>query len=470
MTESALLIVLYPLWKLVQKVRSPHRRVLREMGSILSDRTMRAILLGLIVLLLVLSPILLPGLLRGSSGLDPDGPGWYTYFWLVRMWILVAGAVGVAIAAVIDQGRVFFDPKIRTTYIAREIKDAREGIVDIADEPGPEANGNPFDGPAGDVPEKCPCMEGLQIAKDGSFENPFHYAGGDGSSVEQAVVVLGIDVVMVFIRGIHLWIHQRYPGWQILDRLPHKGVRMIATEEDRYCAVTIQGPFGERGEVFFNDTVMVAACNAESDVYRAAGPKAAYDQILKRLESGNLAVNFARLRASFTETENYDPDDRELDRLAFSVNEAMYEDDWRGALRAAGRFLQKCMACPAVHAMAADAHHFLGQDEQCKFHAAVAGGLYTAMQASGDGSSEESALKVLYIFEEYQFLGMQGLRVGGQALREIEGRAFDVMSVSASDEPEEREFYFDVTWLVDARKRRYCWGRPSDEDDTGGVG
>jgi hypothetical protein len=467
MTESALLIILYPLWKLIQKARSPHRRILREMGSILSDRPMRIILLGLLAMILVLGPTLLPGLLSGSGGLDLGGPGWYARFWLVRIWILLVGAIAVGIAAIIDQGRDFFDLRIRTTYLAREIKNAGEGFMDITDEPGPGASESPFDDHAGDVPQRCPCMEGLQIAKDGSFQNPFHYAGGDGSSVEQAVVVLGVDAVTLFIRGIHLWIHERFPGWLILDRTPDQGVRNIATEEDRYCAVTIEGPSGERGEVFFNDTVMVAACNAEHDVYPDAGPKASYDQIVKRLEAGNLAVNFARLRASFTETGNYDPDDRELGELAFSVNEAMCEDDWRGALRAARRFLKKCMACPSVHAMAADAHHFLGQDEERKFHAAMASGLYTAMYGSGDGSSEASAMKVLYIFEEYQFLAMNGLRVNGQALREADGRAFDVMNVSALDKQEERKFYFDVTWLVDSRKRRYGWGRPSDEGDAG---
>jgi hypothetical protein len=204
--------------------------------------------------------------------------------------------------------------------------------------------------------------------------------------------------------------------------------------------------------------------DVENNVYPGAGPRASYDQIVKRLESGNLAINFARFRASFVEEEIYDPDDRELDRLVRSTDKCMIEGDWHGALRDIHRFLKKCKACPYVHAVAADAYMHIGQEEQSRFHAAIAGGLYTAMRSPGDGLSEKSAVKVLFIFEEYQLLTMLGFRLDSQAFMETGGRAFDVMTVSKFDGSDKRDFYFDVTWLVASRNRRYGWGTPSDEN------
>ena len=119
-TEGMLLVTIYPAWKMVQKVRFPFRPVFREMGSVLADRPMRFVLLGLLVLMLVMSRGLVIGLRRGISGVPFSEPRWYCYFWLGRLWVACVALPPIVVAAMIDQGWAFFNPRVGLTYARRE--------------------------------------------------------------------------------------------------------------------------------------------------------------------------------------------------------------------------------------------------------------------------------------------------------------------------------------------------------------
>ena len=119
-TEVFLLLISYPSWKVLQKLRNPKRRVLREMGSVFAERSDRLMVLGLSVFLLLSLPGLVSTLSSWELNLEPGRPLWLTWFLAVRLWVFLA-ALFVPIAVMIDQGWRFFDPRIQNTYSDREV-------------------------------------------------------------------------------------------------------------------------------------------------------------------------------------------------------------------------------------------------------------------------------------------------------------------------------------------------------------
>jgi len=74
-----------------------------------------------------------------------------------------------------------------------------------------------------------------------------HFAGGDGSSVEKAVVILGATE-STGTRAEYLWLDSHYPGWQSHDQsLLNQGHRV-------YDVMSFTMPDGSRHNVYFDIT------------------------------------------------------------------------------------------------------------------------------------------------------------------------------------------------------------------------
>lgn len=114
--SAAVLLVAYPTSKLVQKLREPGRRVWREMGSVYSSRFDRALILGALVFFLGLATRVNTGLTADPNLVDP---GHAPARRALAAGVALAGLAAM-IAMLVDQGRAFFDPRVRNTYVARE--------------------------------------------------------------------------------------------------------------------------------------------------------------------------------------------------------------------------------------------------------------------------------------------------------------------------------------------------------------
>lgn len=82
------------------------------------------------------------------------------------------------------------------------------------------------------------------------------------------------------------------------------------------------------------------------------------------------------------------------------------------------------------------------------FHNEVAKGLFESIYNSGRGLSEETALYVISISEEYDFLGFMGFKFERQSLIEKDGHFYDLMEASNGETGESKKYYkiyFDVT-------------------------
>lgn len=72
--------------------------------------------------------------------------------------------------------------------------------------------------------------------------------------------------------------------------------------------------------------------------------------------------------------------------------------------------------------------------------------LFGRTRSGGDGSSPEQAVVVGSVSEEYAWMqrNCPGFRPGMQALQEIDGKAFDVLTWQ-NDRGEKRTVYFDIS-------------------------
>ena len=111
----AYMVLLYGGAKLVQRVVTPNRPVLSEIGSVFAGRWDRAFLLyihGYALIMLAQTW----GCVGNNFADASNGP-----YWAALVWFNAIVLTGVVVAVVRDQGASFFDPRVRNTYVARSV-------------------------------------------------------------------------------------------------------------------------------------------------------------------------------------------------------------------------------------------------------------------------------------------------------------------------------------------------------------
>lgn len=114
--EVALLLVSYPLFKLLTKLRDPRRRVAAEMGSAFASRYDRALASSLIVLVVLIGLRLLR-----LGGLEPALAPELGQAKAALSWFNLGGGLLAVATMIRDQGLRFFDFRIRNTYQDRSM-------------------------------------------------------------------------------------------------------------------------------------------------------------------------------------------------------------------------------------------------------------------------------------------------------------------------------------------------------------
>ena len=77
-------------------------------------------------------------------------------------------------------------------------------------------------------------------------------------------------------------------------------------------------------------------------------------------------------------------------------------------------------------------------------HHAFSKGMFSAIMASGNGTSQETAWHVVAVAEEYTLLSVLGIKPRGQQLVEADGRYYDVLAGEGRDGVV-TQYYFDIT-------------------------
>lgn len=132
--------------------------------------------------------------------------------------------------------------------------------------------------------------------------------------------------------------------------------------------------------------------------------------------------------------------------LSAEMNKSLQENNFAAAAKSAKELL-------AANYTNMYAHYVITMDTTADsatiaFHNEVAKGLFESIYNSGRGISEETALYVIDVSEEYDFLGFMGFKPEGQSLIERNGHYYDLMEASNGKTGEAKKYYkiyFDVT-------------------------
>jgi len=169
-----------------------------------------------------------------------------------------------------------------------------------------------------------------------------------------------------------------------------------------------------------------------------------YAVLLARAKLDPARADLAKLRIAFTKTPAYHPygtspsDDKEVDA-------AMQAGNWDRARELIDALLQKNYVRIRSHYFAWVIYRRNGDEERANHHRAFMDGLFRSITTSGDGKTAESPYIVINVEEEYDVLGLTGLKMLGQALDHGGGRAFDVLTVQEREGAEPVKLYFDIT-------------------------
>jgi Domain of unknown function (DUF4919) len=186
--------------------------------------------------------------------------------------------------------------------------------------------------------------------------------------------------------------------------------------------------------VCFLAPVMAAEPDVESD----------YAVLLARAKLDPARADFAKLRIAFTKTPAYEPYGTSPSDYK-EVEAATQAGDWERARDLVDALLQKNYVRIRSHYFAWVVYRRAGDEERAKHHRAFMDGLFRSITTSGDGKTAESPYIVINVEEEYDVLGLTGLKMLGQSLQHANGRDFDVLTVQQREGAEPMKLYFDIT-------------------------
>ena len=212
----------------------------------------------------------------------------------------------------------------------------------------------------------------------------------------------------------------------------------------------------------FLRTLLVSAVLAFAPLYAGAetAPAQTYQTLLDQLKGGNTGIDFQALRYAYSETPQYSPyGSPPTKKQEFS--RAFDAQNWDEALAAANALLDANYTDMEGHLMCAAAYEKEGDLQQAEFHRAVSRGLVKSIADSGDGKSVDTALVVIAVPEEYQFLALNGFAVRQQALVTGKNGPVDAMTVVDRKTNEGRTFFFNVARVFAGYGRALGGLRPS---------
>lgn len=180
-----------------------------------------------------------------------------------------------------------------------------------------------------------------------------------------------------------------------------------------------------------------------------------YQTLVTKVKNGDTHIDFGALRIAYTQTSQYNPYGK--DENVPLMFEALNRQEFSKAIQYAQSVLEKNYVDIDAHYVLLSAYGETGNNERSEFHRSVAMGLIDSI-ATGDGSSPETALKVINVREEYIMLNIAGLEMQKQTLQQFNDKNYDVFDVINRESGQTFTLYFDVSipfeWLNKSLKNK----------------
>ena len=177
-----------------------------------------------------------------------------------------------------------------------------------------------------------------------------------------------------------------------------------------------------------------------------------YEELVAKLKKGDTGVDFRKLRMAFTETKEYSYDGFNREEKA-KIFKPLQEKNYKEALKAAEKILDKNYTEINAHYVAAVANQELKNTEKFEFHKKIYLGLINSIMRGYDGKSAKTSFEVITIDEEYSVINALGYQRGSQALVKQDGSTYDVLTVTNPKNNETLKIYFniDVVWKAETK-------------------
>lgn len=168
-----------------------------------------------------------------------------------------------------------------------------------------------------------------------------------------------------------------------------------------------------------------------------------YDDMVKKVQGGDLSINFADLRMKYAASPKYEPEEGsdQIKEMYGKLN----AKDFKGALDEANAVLAKQYVNIDAHVVASFAAAGLQDDAAGKLHHDIAVGLARSILDSSDGASTDTAYKVISVQEEYAIMRLMGWMPGKQSYLSQRSRTYDKMEMIDRKDNSAVTRYFDVT-------------------------
>lgn len=172
-------------------------------------------------------------------------------------------------------------------------------------------------------------------------------------------------------------------------------------------------------------------------------PVSEYAGLRDRVKSGDLSIDFARLRISYVDSpERHDAKD--TDKQKKEMIAALNAHDFKKAIENAEIVLENDYSDMDAHFVEFIAYREQGDAKPSAFHRSVFDGLIQSILNSGDGKSVEHAYVVASVHEEYVVLRVLKLQPGEQTLVSKNGHSYDALKAKDPATGKTVDLFFNV--------------------------
>ena len=169
-----------------------------------------------------------------------------------------------------------------------------------------------------------------------------------------------------------------------------------------------------------------------------------YYELIRVLEKEPDEFDYQYLRAVYPKTSLYDPYSSETASVKRDMFAAFEGRDYENGAKLAQRILDRNYLDMDAHMAMSRLYGKDAENEKADFHIKVMSRLLQAVKQSGDGSSLESAFKVLSTEEEYFITAYLGGRVISQELQGDDHHRYDVLTMESGPDNKEEKIYFNI--------------------------
>jgi hypothetical protein len=202
-------------------------------------------------------------------------------------------------------------------------------------------------------------------------------------------------------------------------------------------------------------TLLAFASPARAEPPGAVSPSdRRFESLLSAALKAPAKTDWKALRKAFSETSMYNPYNASWHKEIGQVIEQLKGENYKQAATLLGPLIERDRYMRLeTHGLALRVYEKLGDKEKLALHRAFLEGISGTLFVPGTGLSTEKPIEVLFVDEEYLFIGSLEMKVKKQSLVEREGHKFDVLTVEEPGQEGEREFYFKIDMPMRALDR-----------------